>query len=1072
MKEKRFFYMFLILLPIIDILTALSTRFNLNIISIGMVYKSLFLLIVFFKTFKTCYLNNDKLYLLIIFLEVLYILLYSYFHLINSMNIISEIVYFIKILYYPSLLLNMYVYLKNKHINIYEISKVLGLVVIEYGILLLIPIILKNGFPTYINNLSGTIGWFYSANEVSIILILLFPFIYSLFHDQAILKIIFASFLIIVISTIGTKASMLGLVIDTFLMLTIDLSKKNRIKKGVITSNLVVLILAIIVFFNSHTFYNIKVILGIQQTQSGILSIQQKELETKRIQERNLINEEIEKLDKGLNDKESIIMALYNKYGAAMLSDRDIYFKVTYKIYKKYYNLSTLLLGIGYTNNSLINTYAVEKLIEIDPLDIFFHSGIILLLITLFPFIYYIYRLIQIKKVKSTSFFYLMMLGMILSLSFISGHILMAPAVSIYIVLYFILGMNELNLINKKDYKLKKNKVTIYALHLNYGGIEQNICMKANILSEIYDVEIISLYKLNDKPSFMLNDKVKVTYLTDNIKPNKDEFKNALKRKNIIRVFKEGIYSLKVLYLKKTLLIKSMINCNSEIIISTRIDFTKKLIKNNDYNNIKIAEEHIYHNNNTRYLNDLYYILKYVDYLMPSSEYLTNYYKEIFTNYSYKIITNKMPINTNGKVSKLKNKTIISVGRLDKVKAFDDLINIFYKLDNNDWQLQIVGEGPEYNNLNELINKYNLNDRVKLLGFKSKDELNDLYELASIFVMTSYEESFGLVLLEATSHGLPILSYSSALGAKEILKNNEMLVDNRDQSLMIKRLNNLISSIELRREYQKKSLNIYKEYDYNELKKYNLNFYNNLEKSNMYMNIYKGSKKEFYNLIDEKLNKKEKQFIVTANPETFILSKKDLTINKLLYDKKNLIIPDGISIVKTANFLGYDFKERITGVDLAEQLLKTANKNNYKVYLFGSSQLVIDKLEKIINEKYNNIKLVGATNGYIKDKDAVMEYIKTTKPDIVLVALGIPLQEKLIYKHINDFKKGVFVGVGGSFDVLSGTKKRAPKFIIKCNLEWLYRIIKEPKRLGRFIKYNLSFIFMIIREKCYKNVDK
>ena len=245
-----------------------------------------------------------------------------------------------------------------------------------------------------------------------------------------------------------------------------------------------------------------------------------------------------------------------------------------------------------------------------------------------------------------------------------------------------------------------------------------------------------------------------------------------------------------------------------------------------------------------------------------------------------------------------------------------------------------------------------------------------------------------------------------------------------------------------------------------------------MKNNKMFVRLYKGSKLECYKLLDNKLKQKQKQFIVTANSETFILSKKDSIINKIINDKNNLIVPDGISVVKAATFLKYKIKERITGVDLAEHLLKTANKNNYKVYLFGSSQLVIDKLEKIINEKYNNIKLVGATNGYIKDKDAVMEYIKTTKPDIILVALGIPLQEKLIYKHINDFKKGVFVGVGGSFDVLSGTKKRAPKVIIKCNLEWLYRIIKEPKRLGRFIKYNLSFIFMIIREKCYKNVDK
>lgn len=238
-----------------------------------------------------------------------------------------------------------------------------------------------------------------------------------------------------------------------------------------------------------------------------------------------------------------------------------------------------------------------------------------------------------------------------------------------------------------------------------------------------------------------------------------------------------------------------------------------------------------------------------------------------------------------------------------------------------------------------------------------------------------------------------------------------------------------------------------------------------MKKKNIYSTLYKKSKEECYKLVEEKLKKKERTFIVTANPETYMLSYKDKEINSILYDKNNLIVPDGIAIVKTARYLGYNIKERITGVDLAEYLLSIANKNKYKVYLFGATKEVMEKLESVIEEKYPNIKLVGSTNGYIKDKDSVMEYIKTTKPDIVMLALGIPLQEKLINKHINDFKKGIFIGVGGSFDVISGTKKRAPKFFIKLNLEWLYRIMCEPKRITRFLKHNIKFLFKILQEK-------
>ena len=91
--------------------------------------------------------------------------------------------------------------------------------------------------------------------------------------------------------------------------------------------------------------------------------------------------------------------------------------------------------------------------------------------------------------------------------------------------------------------------------------------------------------------------------------------------------------------------------------------------------------------------------------------------------------------------------------------------------------------------------------------------------------------------------------------------------------------------------------------------------------------------------------------------------------------------------------------------------------------------------------------------------------MKVQAPDIILVALGMPQQELLIYKHIKEFSKGIFIGVGGSFDVISGMKKRAPEFFVKLNLEWLYRIMSEPKRLKRFWDNNIKFLFVVQKEK-------
>ena len=229
--------------------------------------------------------------------------------------------------------------------------------------------------------------------------------------------------------------------------------------------------------------------------------------------------------------------------------------------------------------------------------------------------------------------------------------------------------------------------------------------------------------------------------------------------------------------------------------------------------------------------------------------------------------------------------------------------------------------------------------------------------------------------------------------------------------------------------------------------------------------IYTDSAEEFYTMLKQSLLKDKKEFIVTANPETFMKSFDDEELKKLILDKDNILVPDGVAIVKSARILGYNVNERITGVDIAYKLLEYGNELKRSIYLFGAKQEVIDSMKEVIKNKYSNLKIVGSSNGYVSNKDKVFDEIKKLKPDIILVALGIPMQEKLIYKHLKDFDKGIFVGVGGSFDVISGHKKRAPKIFIKLNLEWLYRIICEPKRLKRFYQSNVKFMFYVNKLK-------
>ena len=226
-------------------------------------------------------------------------------------------------------------------------------------------------------------------------------------------------------------------------------------------------------------------------------------------------------------------------------------------------------------------------------------------------------------------------------------------------------------------------------------------------------------------------------------------------------------------------------------------------------------------------------------------------------------------------------------------------------------------------------------------------------------------------------------------------------------------------------------------------------------------NLYTKDKNTYFKLLANDLKNEHKRFIITVNPETLMLSESDAELKNILDNKTNSFVPDGIAVVKAARKVGVNVTERITGIDIAEYLLKLANENKYSIYLFGAKEEVINTLIAKIKKEYPNINILGYSNGYVKDRDLVMQDVLKKKPDICMVALGIPYQEKIIAKYFSKAKKGIFIGVGGSFDVLSSTKKRAPKIFIKLNLEWLYRIVTEPSRLKRFWNSNVKFMFKI-----------
>ena len=353
-------------------------------------------------------------------------------------------------------------------------------------------------------------------------------------------------------------------------------------------------------------------------------------------------------------------------------------------------------------------------------------------------------------------------------------------------------------------------KIVILALHLGTGGAEKVISNLANLLSENNDVEIISTYKLRNSPAFYISNKVTINYLTTNLEPNKQEIKNALKNFNLIRLVFEAFKSFKILILRKKLMVNAIKNLDCDIVISTRILHNNWVSKYARKDIIKIAQEHNHHNNNQKYIKKLIKSLKNFDYFMPVSRELCDFYSKRINITKVVYIPNFID-NVSSKTCDLSSKQLISVGRLDPIKGFDDLIdlfNLFYQK-YPDWNLHIVGDGPEKEILQTKIHKLGLSKKITLCGTKYSEELENEYLNSSIYVMTSHSESFGLVLVEAANYGLPLIAFDSAQGANEIIENNKngFLVKNRNAEEMITKIEELLNDSSKMQYFSKNSKN-------------------------------------------------------------------------------------------------------------------------------------------------------------------------------------------------------------------------------------------------------------------------
>lgn len=211
-------------------------------------------------------------------------------------------------------------------------------------------------------------------------------------------------------------------------------------------------------------------------------------------------------------------------------------------------------------------------------------------------------------------------------------------------------------------------------------------------------------------------------------------------------------------------------------------------------------------------------------------------------------------------------------------------------------------------------------------------------------------------------------------------------------------------------------------------------------------------------LIIPKLEKREKCFIVTANPEIVMKTRQNKQYREYVRSA-DYTIADGIGIVKAAEWKGDPLPERIAGFDVMCDLLIEAEEKGYRCFFLGAEENVNALAVEKIRKQHPNLQIAGRHHGFFDlDDEAIVQTVLNSKPDLVFVALGLPRQESWIAKHIDRFDKGLFMGVGGSFDVFAGEVKRAPDIWIKLNLEWAYRALKQPTRILRLVTV-FQFLF-------------
>jgi N-acetylglucosaminyldiphosphoundecaprenol N-acetyl-beta-D-mannosaminyltransferase len=207
--------------------------------------------------------------------------------------------------------------------------------------------------------------------------------------------------------------------------------------------------------------------------------------------------------------------------------------------------------------------------------------------------------------------------------------------------------------------------------------------------------------------------------------------------------------------------------------------------------------------------------------------------------------------------------------------------------------------------------------------------------------------------------------------------------------------------------------------------------------------------------------------IVTPNSEILAAAAEDAELARIL-NSADLALPDGAGVILASKIMGQKLPERVAGFDLITELFAQLENEDCSFYFLGSKPGIVDKAAAELKKRHPNLNIAGYHHGYL-DKELqqnVTAEINEKGIDLLLVGMGVPLQERFLDKNLDGLNVKAAVTVGGSFDVIAGEVKRAPLWMQKAGLEWFYRLVQEPSRFGRMLLLP-KFIYLVIRSKYF-----